>query len=198
MTCQRHVWLTSPANPDHSIKAGQWRARTELKRGDTMPRFRPTYILLFVSVIRPALAQDRTELWRRCTCCPSSTEASGTSADLIIGACTSLIQSGGESTQGLALAFTNRGWQYGYAKTEFDQGLADLNVAIQLQPNYARAWADRCLLKAKKGDYDAALSDCNNRHWARSERSESVGISGRYFLGKRRIRSCHRRLYQGN
>jgi tetratricopeptide (TPR) repeat protein len=118
------------------------------------------YALLFVSVIQPALAQGRAELWKGCSAV--SAGANGTSADLIIGACTSLIQSGRENTQNLALAFTNRGWQYGYAKRNFDQGLKDLNEAIQLQPNYAKAWAERGALKGMKHESDAALSDCNN------------------------------------
>jgi tetratricopeptide (TPR) repeat protein len=124
-----------------------------------MHRLRLMYILLFVSVVQPASAQDRAELWERCSA--SSVGANGTSADLIIGACASLIQSGQENTQNLALVLTKRGWQYGYRKRDFDQGLKDLNEAIQLQPNYTQAWAERCALKGMKSDYDAALGDCD-------------------------------------
>ena len=58
-----------------------------------------------------AAAWDQDRQWKSC--------AGGTSPDVVIGACTAIIQSGQESTEGLADAFNNRGDAYN-DKREYD------------------------------------------------------------------------------
>lgn len=96
-----------------------------------------------------ALAQSREENWQRC--------AHG-SPDLAIGACTAIIQSGGETEQNLARAFTNRAT--GYNRTgQQDRAIDDLNQAIRLDPSYVIAIKLRGDYHAQMHRYDLAVAD---------------------------------------
>jgi tetratricopeptide (TPR) repeat protein len=80
------------------------------------------------------------------------------SADLRIGACTALIQSGQEPQPALAVTFVNRGLAY---RTKGDNARAaeDFDQAIKLLPNYAVAFNARGLIRSSMRDYDAAIAD---------------------------------------
>ena len=57
-------------------------------------------------------------------------------ADVAIGGCTALIQSGRETPDQLAATFFNRGFAY-YLKGQYDLALQDFGQAIGLQPSVA-------------------------------------------------------------
>src|ERR1700736_6549493 len=83
----------------------------------------------------PSRAQE-SQAWKWCV---NEGEAS---PDLQIGGCTTVIQSGRESTRNLAIAFNNRGNAY-HEKKEYDRAISDYDEAIKLDSNYARAFYNR-------------------------------------------------------
>lgn len=78
-----------------------------------------------------AWAQSRDELWQRCA-------SSSIDLDVAIAACTTIIQSGGESDAHLAAAFTNRAADE-LDERDQDRALSDLSRALQLDPGYVAA-----------------------------------------------------------
>src|SRR6266705_2307942 len=84
----------------------------------------------------------------------------GTSLDIRIDSCTSVIQSGRLSKERLAIAFQNRGAAY-IAKGDNDRAIQDYGQAIRLDPGNANALNGRCWLRAASGQLQAALADCN-------------------------------------
>src|SRR6267378_1977540 len=80
-----------------------------------------------------APAQQKSQAW---TWCVNDAKAS---ADLQISGCTTVIQSGRETTRNIAIAFNNRGNAY-HDKKEYDRAIADYDQAVKLDPNYARAY----------------------------------------------------------
>jgi lipoprotein NlpI len=78
--------------------------------------------------------------------------------DLSISRCTAMIQSGHETQQNLAVAFSDRGIAYA-RKGQYDRAIEDLDQAIRLNPNYAVAFSNRGLAYARKDQYDRALED---------------------------------------
>jgi tetratricopeptide (TPR) repeat protein len=112
-------------------------------------------LLVATLLLLPAAvgAQTRDENWSRCG------DPNG-NPDLVIGACTALIQSGRESTADLATAFYNRGTSRG-RKSENDKALEDFDQAIKLAPTYAKAFNNRCVVKAATGRGQEALADCD-------------------------------------
>src|SRR6516164_1013951 len=90
-----------------------------------------------------ATAQDRDGRWSSCTLYDEHGKLrAGASPGLVIGACTAIIQSGQQSTKGLAAAIANRGYAY-RNKREYDRAIQDLDQAIKLDPNLALAFANR-------------------------------------------------------
>src|ERR1700741_5549104 len=72
----------------------------------------------------PVGAQTRDELWAVCE------KGSG---DAGVRACTTLIQSGHETNNGLAIAYSNRGTHY-QEMGQLDQAIQDQDQAIRLNP----------------------------------------------------------------
>jgi tetratricopeptide (TPR) repeat protein len=72
--------------------------------------------------------------WRSCTRKPD------VDWDQQIESCTTLIQSGGETTENRASAYNNRGNVY-HGKGDNDRALADYSEAIRLDPKLASAKA---------------------------------------------------------
>jgi tetratricopeptide (TPR) repeat protein len=58
----------------------------------------------------------------------------------------------------LAIAYSNRGNAY-FAKNEVERAIAEYTNAIRVNPNYAAPYTARGLLRERKGERDAALSD---------------------------------------
>ena len=82
----------------------------------------------------------------------------GASPDLVIGACTAILQSGKESTKGLIAALLNRDSASNDTR-EYDRAVQDLEEAIKLDPNFAMAYLNRGNAYAGKGDDDRATED---------------------------------------
>jgi carboxyl-terminal processing protease len=112
--------------------------------------------LLFSIVLQtnsPAFAQsDLAQAW---TWCVNEAKAS---ADLQIGGCTAVIQSGRLNQQNLSISFNNRGNAY-LAKGDYDHAIADYDQAIKLDRGYAYAYHNRGLAGFFKKDYDRAIAD---------------------------------------
>ncbi|NNE83054.1 MAG: tetratricopeptide repeat protein [Alphaproteobacteria bacterium] len=85
--------------------------------------------LFLVVLADPASAQTRNENW---ALCEAGDPARG------IAACTSLIESGSETIQNLAIAHSNRGITYS-DKGDFARAIADYERALQLRPTLVSA-----------------------------------------------------------
>jgi tetratricopeptide (TPR) repeat protein len=82
-----------------------------------------------------AAAQDRDRQWDWCRLYDErGNPRPGSNPDLAIGACTTIIQSGKEATQGLASAFNNRGIACA-KKGQYDRAIQDYDQALLLDPN---------------------------------------------------------------
>jgi tetratricopeptide (TPR) repeat protein len=75
-----------------------------------------------------------------------------------ISACTAVIESDRETTQGRAAAFNTRGNAHLGAQS-FDLAAADYSEAIRLVPSNAVAFNNRGLARQRKGEIDRALED---------------------------------------
>ena len=78
--------------------------------------------------------------------------------DLSIGGCTAMIQSGRETPENLARAFSHRGLAYA-RKGQDDSAIQDLDQAIRLNPNDAEAFSNRGYAYNGKREYDSAIQD---------------------------------------
>src|SRR5258707_12104587 len=87
--------------------------------------------MIAVLLVGRAVAQDRDQQWEWCRLVDERGEQrSGTTPDLSIGACTTLIQSGRETTQSLASAFNNRADAYAQ-KGQHDPPIEDFDQAVR-------------------------------------------------------------------
>lgn len=68
------------------------------------------------------------------------------------------INSGLLSKADLALAYSNRGNVY-FVTNEVERAIAEYTSAIRINPNYAAPYTARGLLRERRGERDAALSD---------------------------------------
>lgn len=84
------------------------------------------------------------------------------SGDVAIAACNRAIQSRKYSGRKLAELYRFRGWEYYSTKHDTDRGIADIDQAIRVDPNFADAFNSRCNARAIEGQLHAALGDCNN------------------------------------
>jgi tetratricopeptide (TPR) repeat protein len=73
----------------------------------------------------------------------------GTTPNLQIAACSTLIESGRGNDRGLSVAFYDRGNAY-QQKGDFDHGIADYDQAIKLNPNFTTAINNRAAAVAKR------------------------------------------------
>jgi tetratricopeptide (TPR) repeat protein len=106
-----------------------------------------------------AAAQDRDRLWNQCVVHDEHGNIqAGTSPDLAIGAYTAIIESGQETTKGLAATFLNRGRAYA-SKGNYDRAIQDFDQAIRLDPNNPVAFFSRGNVYARQGEYDHAIDD---------------------------------------
>ncbi|MFZ0668751.1 MAG: tetratricopeptide repeat protein, partial [Pseudolabrys sp.] len=84
--------------------------------------------------------------------------ADRTSPDIQIDGCTSLINSGNQTTQTLVIAYNNRGNAY-VAKGEYDRAIQEYDQSIKLNPDYGNAFANRAATYQITGEYERAARD---------------------------------------
>lgn len=82
------------------------------------------------------------------------------SHDDAIAACGRLMDGGKYKGNDLAVLYRGRG-SHLLHKHALDRAMADLDVAIRLNPKLAAAYSARCWAWHDKGDADKALADCN-------------------------------------
>ena len=109
-----------------------------------------------------------------------------TSPDIQIDGCTSLINSGKQTTQTLVIAYNNRGNAY-TAKGEYDRAIQDYDQSIKLNPNYARAFNNRGVAYQKKGEYDRAIKDFDEVDQAQSRLRQRFREPRRSLPEQRRV-----------
>ncbi|MCH2051341.1 MAG: tetratricopeptide repeat-containing serine protease family protein [Trichodesmium sp. ALOHA_ZT_67] len=67
-------------------------------------------------------------------------------------------------------------------REEFEQAIADLNQAIQLNPKYAEAYYNRGIVYLKQGKYDLALADYNQAIQLNPKDAEAYNNRGGVYL----------------
>jgi tetratricopeptide (TPR) repeat protein len=80
--------------------------------------------------------------------------------DVAIAGCTAIMQSGHETQEYIARAFSNRGGAY-LRERQYDRAIQDLDQAIRRDPNYAPAFQSRGTAYSLKGQNDRAIRDFN-------------------------------------
>jgi tetratricopeptide (TPR) repeat protein len=93
-------------------------------------------------------------------------------AEVAVAACTRLYEDGGLDARNKAIALGNRAAAYKLTG-RYDEAIADLDIAIGLDPRNPQYWCQRADLRAKKhmyaeaiADYTAALDKVPNYAWA--------------------------------
>jgi TonB family protein len=101
-----------------------------------------------------ALAETQFEGdWRRCE------NKEGNAWDVAIASCTSVINSGKETSRaGLGRVYSARARAYG-AKRDYDHAIEDYSKTIELNPKQAHAYTNRGIALKAKGDHKRAVAD---------------------------------------
>jgi tetratricopeptide (TPR) repeat protein len=110
---------------------------------------------------------------------PCFNTGAGTSADVRIDACTSVIQSGALPPDSLAVAHQNRGTAY-LNKGDFDRAIQDYDQAIRLVPDYANAFNSRGVAYQAKGENERALQDYDQA--IKLDPDDANALNGRCWL----------------
>src|SRR5215470_17566350 len=82
----------------------------------------------------------------------------GVSPEQKLVSCTVVIESGGQTPQGLVAAFNSRGNAH-LSNRNYDRAIDDYNEAIRLDPKYAIGFYNRGLAHLRKGRLDPAIED---------------------------------------
>jgi tetratricopeptide (TPR) repeat protein len=118
------------------------------------------YLAFLVWLIPAPVSAQLAQRWTRCVNADNAF-----SFDIAINACTAIIQSGNESLENQAIALINRAVAHNrkgfYEKAAYDDAIADSSRAIELNPDFAVAYAQRAFAYNKKGAYDDAIADLN-------------------------------------
>ena len=96
-----------------------------------------------------AVAQDRDQNIAQCQ---------DRDAEIAIGGCTSLIESGYESERNLAVSFFHRGRAH-FKNEAYDLAVQDFDEAVRLRPGFLNAFFQRGDVYAAKEDFDLAIQD---------------------------------------
>ncbi len=98
--------------------------------------------------IRAQQSDDRSRCFAR----------EGVSAEDKLQSCTAVIQSGGQTPEGLVAAFNSRGNVH-LNNRNYDRAVDDYNETIRLDPKYAIGFHNRGLAYLRKGRLDSAIKD---------------------------------------
>ena len=90
--------------------------------------------------------------WSQCSA------GEGKAVDVVIIACSTIIQAGQDGSRRLAMAFNNRGVAY-KSRGDYHRALQDYEQALILNPNFASAYNNRGVIYGLKGDYDRAIRE---------------------------------------
>lgn len=138
--------------------------------------------LVSASLLNPASAQSLQDSWQRCT---------GDDPDIVIRACTTIIQSGQETSEHVATAFDNRGLAYAN-KDQFERAIQDFDQSIRLNPKSAYALTNRGMAYGNLGKPDRAIQDFDEAirlspsfYGAWDNRGSAYSDLGRYDLAIR-------------
>ena len=88
-----------------------------------------------------------------------------------------MIQSGRESPQNLAKAFSNRGTAF-FGKGDYRRAIQDYSQVINLDPSNATALDNRCWTRATLGLVDEALQDCDQSLKLRPNHASTLATRG--------------------
>jgi len=104
--------------------------------------------LALPAAIRAQQSDDRSRCFAR----------EGVSPGDKLESCTAVIQSGGQTPQGLVAAFNSRGNAH-LNNRNYDRAIDDYNETIRLDPKYAVGFYNRGLAYLRKGRIDHAIED---------------------------------------
>jgi tetratricopeptide (TPR) repeat protein len=104
--------------------------------------------MMLPAAIRAQQSDDRSRCFAR----------EGVSPEDRLESCTAVIQSGGQTPQGLVAAFNSRGNVH-LNNRNYDRAIDDYNEAIRLDPKYAIGFHNRGLAYLRKGRLDPAVED---------------------------------------
>ncbi len=126
-----------------------------------------------VSLSSAAFARD--DLWMGCR---------DLDFDARIVSCSRLIERGRQETKSNQItAYMNWGAAY-RAKGDFDRALADLDKALQLYPNSARALTERASIYHAKGEFDRAIADYDKALQIDKDSAAAHGGRAKAYRGK--------------
>ena len=133
-------------------------------------------IVVFV-LAGTAAAQDRDGQWQRCTLYDERGKVrAGANLELVIDACTAIIQAGQETPKQLAFALANRGYAY-RNKYAYDRAIQDLDQAIKLDPDNTLAFVNRGDAYRNKREYDHAIRDYDQA--IKLDPNDAIALNGR-------------------
>jgi tetratricopeptide (TPR) repeat protein len=104
--------------------------------------------LALPAAIRAQQSDDRSRCFAR----------EGVSPEDKLESCTAVIQSGGQTPQGLVAAFNSRGNAH-LNNRNYDRAIDDYNETIRIDPKYAIGFYNRGLAYLRKGRLDPAIED---------------------------------------
>jgi tetratricopeptide (TPR) repeat protein len=122
---------------------------------------RITVILTLAVLSRAALAQDQRE-WGQCI------GREGPIPEVVIKACSQIIEDTQNAPQILATAHNDRGVAY-RLKGEYDLALNDYDEAIRLNHNSATYYNNRGIIYRHKHDYDRAIAEYGEAIWLKGD-----------------------------
>jgi tetratricopeptide (TPR) repeat protein len=110
-------------------------------------------LVVVTSVILPARTEaQQSDDRSRCLA------REGVSPEDKLASCTAVIQSGGQTPQGLVAVFNSRG-NIHLSNRNYDRAIDDYNQTIRLDPKYAIGFHNRGLAYLRKGRLDLAIED---------------------------------------
>ncbi|MGH6824785.1 tetratricopeptide repeat protein [Methyloceanibacter sp.] len=121
----------------------------------------------------PALADDGDD-WPDCN---------AASVESGIDACTRILQRGEASAADLSVAYNNRGLAYAN-KGDNDRAIADLSLALSLDPQMVVAYDNRGYAYQNKGEYDRAVADYDEAIRLQSGDAQLYNKRGNAYYGK--------------